>query len=67
MAKEKNFCNLSISVQELDFDIQYEIDNIKRRKKRSSGRNYNRGITYFIMEQPIIMTEALCISLRSGQ
>ena len=37
LAKEKIFCNLSISVQELDFDIQYEIDNIKRRKKNFGG------------------------------
>ena len=34
---EENFCELSVSVQELDFDVQYEIDNMKRRKKNFGG------------------------------
>ena len=37
MATEENFCELSVSVQELDFDVQYEIDNIKSRKKNFGG------------------------------
>ena len=37
MKAEENFCELSVSVQEQDFDLKSEIDNLKSRDKNFGG------------------------------